>query len=174
MKPRLLRIKSIPEQYIEDVFNEFYRLDSIISDGNEYQRNYVVTRLVTIIEQFFRIIVEDKLYDRNGKAPEPVNLDPDIIDKIASIHFKGEREITRELVMSLNYKFQSGDQIKKTMKDYGMRVFRDGVEKRPTMMSYLSCGTRYRSTRLSSRRQRSGNTTNRQRSCSSTSWGWPT
>ena len=129
MKPRLLRIKSIPEQYIEDVFNEFYRLDSIISDGNEYQRNYVVTRLVTIIEQFFRIIVEDKLYDRNGKAPEPINLDPDIIDKIASIHFKEEREITRELVMSLNYKFQSGDQIKKTMKDYGMRVFRDGVKK---------------------------------------------
>ena len=129
MKPRLLRIRSIPEQYIEDVFDELYRLDSVINGGNNYQRNYVVTRLVTIIEQFFRIIVEDKLYDRNGRAPEPVNLDPGIIDEIASIHSKEEREITRELVISLNYKFQSGDQIKKTMKGYGMKVFQGDVRK---------------------------------------------
>lgn len=129
MKPRYLRSKSIPEQYIEDVFDEFYRLDSIISDSNEYQRNYVVTRLVTIIEQFFRIIVEDKLYDRQGKTPEPITLDPAIIDEIATIHAKDEREITRELVISINYKFQNGDQIKKTMKDYGLKIFQDDVKK---------------------------------------------
>ena len=129
MKPRPLRIRSIPEQYIEDVFDQLYRLDSVINDGNNYQRNYVVTRLVTIIEQFFRIIVEDKLYERNGRAPEPINLDPNIIDEIASIHSKEEREITKELVISLNYKFQSGDQIKKTMKAYGMKIFHGDVKK---------------------------------------------
>ena len=129
MKPRPLRIRSIPEQYIEDVFDQLYRLDSVINDGNNYQRNYVVTRLVTIIEQFFRIIVEDKLYERNGRTPEPINLDPSIIDEIASIHYKEEREITKELVISLNYKFQSGDQIKKTMKAYGMKIFHGDVKK---------------------------------------------
>ena len=129
MKPRYLRSKPIPTQYIEDVFDEFYRLDSIINDGNEYQKNYVITRLVTIIEQFFRIIVEDRLHARQGKTPEPITLDPAIIDEITAIHAKGEREITRELVVSINYKFQSGDQIKKTMKDYGLKIFQDNVKK---------------------------------------------
>ena len=129
MKSRYLRSKSIPEQYIWDVFDEFYRLDSIINDGNEYQRNYVVTRLVTIIEQFFRIIVEDRLHDRQGKTPEPITLDPAIIDEIATIHAKDEREITRDLVISINYKFQNGDQIKKTMKDYGLKIFQGDVKK---------------------------------------------
>lgn len=123
MKPRPLRSRSIPEQHIEDVFAEFYRLDSIIKAGGEYQRNYVITRLVTIIEQFFRNIVEDRLYNLNGKAPRKMELDPAIIDEIAAIHSKEEREITRELVISINHKFQSGDEIKDTMKEYGVEVF---------------------------------------------------
>lgn len=129
MKTRLLRGRSIPEQYIEDVFDEFYRLDSIIKAGNEYQRNYVITRLVTIIEQFFRNVVEDRLYDLDGKTPKKMELDPAIIDEIATIHSKEEWEITRELVISINHKFQSGDEIKDTMREYGVRVFRDDPKK---------------------------------------------
>ena len=38
---------------MDDMFTEFYRLDEIFEKNDQHTQNYVVIRLVTIIEQFF-------------------------------------------------------------------------------------------------------------------------
>ena len=43
----------LKKQKMDDVFTELYRLDEILEKDDQHTQNYVVIRLVTIIEQFF-------------------------------------------------------------------------------------------------------------------------
>ena len=56
----------LKKQEMDDVFTEFYRLDEIIEKNDQHTQNYVVIRLVTIIEQFFRKIVEKQIENKKG------------------------------------------------------------------------------------------------------------
>ena len=44
---------------MSSVFIELYHIEKIIKDGKHVeQKNYIIIRLVTIIEQFFRKVLE--------------------------------------------------------------------------------------------------------------------
>ena len=51
----------LEKQEMDDVFDEFYILDEILECKDQHTRNYIVIRLVTIIEQFFRKIIEKQI-----------------------------------------------------------------------------------------------------------------
>lgn len=105
---KLPRMEKLPEQDLQDVLAEFYRLKSMIKkDIDEHQKNYVVIRLVTIIEQFFRCIVEIQLKNGTIPAPETVTLGTHIIDEIASSVSRLPKKTIRNRIISLTYSFQN-------------------------------------------------------------------
>ena len=55
----------LEKQEMDDVFVEFYRLDEILENKDQHIQNYIVIRLVTVIEQFFRKIVEEQIKSGN-------------------------------------------------------------------------------------------------------------
>ena len=114
------------KQDMIDVLAEFYRLDEIINDTSQHLQNYVVIRLVTIIEQFFRKIVEKKIKgDKLGKyVPDQLKLDKQTFINIESI--------TKEILISSSYSFQNVSEIQKVMRQFGIQnafsSSRDNVE----------------------------------------------
>ena len=59
MKLRQLKGKTLPNYDMSSVFIELYHIEKIIKDGKHVeQKNYIIIRLVTIIEQFFRKVLE--------------------------------------------------------------------------------------------------------------------
>ena len=64
----------LTKQEMDDVFVEFYRLDEIFGKRDRHTQNYIVIRLVTIIEQFFRKIVEKQIENNKGKIPQEITI----------------------------------------------------------------------------------------------------
>lgn len=118
-------MEKLPEQNVFSVMVEFYRLKTIAGkDMDEHQKNYAVIRLVTIIEQFFRCIVENKLRDRSIPALEKVELDTRIIDEVASSVSRSPKSTIKNRIISLTYLFQS---TKAIVDKFGEAI--DGAEK---------------------------------------------
>ena len=65
------------KQEMTDVVVEFYDLNTILESTDRHIHNYVIIRLVTIIEQFFRKIIELKIKndDSANYFPTQVTLD---------------------------------------------------------------------------------------------------
>ena len=120
----LPRMEKLPKQGIDDVLVEFYRLKSIMeSDLDEHQKKYVIIRLVTIIEQFFRCVLEIKFRNVPSKIPEKMELDPRIIDEAVGKLSKAARKTIKNHIISLTYSFQGTDAIKSEMDKFQIRVF---------------------------------------------------
>lgn len=82
MRPSVLELVN---QEMDDVFIEFYRLDEILKNQSQHIDNYVIIRLVTVIEQFFRKIIEYQI-------KKPV-----FLDKISS-----ELKINKNVFMKMD------------------------------------------------------------------------
>ena len=118
---RTVKGKKLPKQDIDDVFNAFYRLEAAISDGqNEYKTDHVMTKLITVIEQFFRCIVQFQLEDDPDRSPKEITLNPLMIEDIIEAVSKKTRKVTVGLIVSFSHSFQSTGAIKDAMKDYGI------------------------------------------------------
>ena len=117
-------MEKLPKQGIDDVLVEFYRLKSIMeSDLDEHQKKYVIIRLVTIIEQFFRCVLEIKFRNVPSKIPEKMELDPRIIDEAVGKLSKAARKTIKNHIISLTYSFQGTDAIKSEMDKFQIKVF---------------------------------------------------
>ena len=122
-------VKSITSKYkeqkLEDVFHEFYRLYFRIKNKNNNDidmQNYLIIRLVTIIEQFFRKVVEIQFKKNQVKSPpKEITIDISILDDM--------REVTKELIISSSYNFQSVDAIKEGMRDVKIKILSKDHEK---------------------------------------------
>ena len=101
----------LKKQEMDDVFTEFYRLDKIQKNEDQDMQNYIVIRLVTIIEQFFRKIIEKRIKDGNTK-----NIQIEITLNIND--FMNAPQISKERLISSNYSFQNMDAITDVMKQY--------------------------------------------------------
>ena len=114
----------VPKQSIDDVLIEYYHLESIIkSDLDEHRKKYVIIRLVTIVEQFFRCVVEMKFRNIPSTIPEKMELDPRIIDEaVGGLSIAIRKEIKNKII-SLTYSFQGTDAIKSEMDKFNIRVF---------------------------------------------------
>ena len=76
MKPRQLKGKTLSNYDMRSVFIELYQIEKMIKDGKYIeQRNYITIRLVTIIEQFFRKVMEFLFRRHPDKRPPSITLD---------------------------------------------------------------------------------------------------
>ena len=103
------------KQEMTDVIAEFYKLDEILKDTSQHTRNYVVIRLVTVIEQFFRKIIEKKINDDKlgDYIPNQLKLDKQT--------FMNLKSITKATLISSSYSFQSVGVIKEIMNQFNVR-----------------------------------------------------
>ena len=99
----------LKNQDINDVFREFYRIEEVLDRTEWYVQSYVVVRLVTIIEQFFRGIVVIQLRDGRMKPPQEIVLRVD--------NLKNATSVSTEVVISASYNFQNINAIEKFLHD---------------------------------------------------------
>ena len=95
---------------MDDVFTEFYSLDEILEKNDQHTKNYVVIRLVTIIEQFFRKIVEKQIKDKKGAIPSEITINTGYLSDMQST--------SKERLISSSYSFQNVEDIVQTMKNF--------------------------------------------------------
>ena len=100
----------LTEQEMDDVFVEFYRLGEILEKKDQHTQNYIVIRLVTIIEQFFRKIVERQIETMKGKIPHEITINTNYLSSIKST--------SKERLISSSYSFQNVDDITRAMKNF--------------------------------------------------------
>ena len=100
----------LKKQEMDDVFTEFYRLDEILEKNDQHTQNYVVIRLVTIIEQFFRKIVEKQIKDKKGVIPSEITINTGYLSDMQST--------SKERLISSSYSFQNVEDIVQTMKNF--------------------------------------------------------
>ena len=118
---RRLREKELVNQDIEDIFEEFYHLQYLIGRKTEQDDiNYDIIRLVTILEQFFRFVVECGLEKDPDKTPTVIEMNPRMIDSVnEGLAYIPEKYI-RNYVVSLSYSFQNQQEIISMMDSFGM------------------------------------------------------
>ena len=125
----MLKVKDLPNQTMGDVFEEFYRLKRTIKENPEtYEKNYAVMRLVTIIEQFFRCVVEIRLKDKPEYIPPKIEISPHIIDNISDRFSKNTNKEIKNHMISLTYSFQNTNYISKTMQSIKLRALAKSLE----------------------------------------------
>ena len=103
------------------VFKEFYSLEPLIRQGMEDRsKNYMVIRLVTVVEQFFRCVVENRFRKYPNLVPHEISISKQAIDNMfadAEWSMNGE---TKLALVSATYSFQSAWSIKKEMKRFSL------------------------------------------------------
>ena len=113
--------KELADQDIEDIFEEFYQLQSMIDRKAEQgDINYIIIHLVTILEQFFRFVVECSLEKNPDKTPTTIEMDPRMIDSVSERLADVPEEYIRNYVVSLSYSFQNPREIISMMDEFGL------------------------------------------------------
>ena len=96
-------------QEIDDVLIGFYRLGKKISTPDPDMKNYIVIRLVTVIEQFFRKIVEIQVKNHINKHTTLARKINQVIPQNITIdrnNLKHINTISEEFIISLHFSFQ--------------------------------------------------------------------
>ena len=103
----------LEKQEMDDVFIAFYELVEIHKNKDHHTQNYIAIRLVTVIEQFFRKIIEKQIKDGNRE-----NIPAEIILKTSD--FINLQQIDKELLIASSYPLQNINEIRDTMKQYNV------------------------------------------------------
>ena len=101
----------LKKQEMDDVFIAFYELVEIHKNKDHHIQNYVAIRLVTVIEQFFRKIIEKQIKDGNSE-----NIPAEIILKTSD--FINLQQIDKERLIASSYPLQNINEIRDIMKQY--------------------------------------------------------
>ena len=127
---RRLRGRDLVQQDIDDIFEDFYRLKFFIA-GNLGQDgiNYGIIRLVTILEQFCRFVVECGLEKKPDKTPPTIEMDPRMIDSVSESLADAPEEDIQNYVVSLSYSFQNRNDIISMMDMFEMLNKRNDIKK---------------------------------------------
>ena len=111
---RSLKGHEVPELHIGEVFEEFYRLESILNKSD--QKSYIIIRLVTIIDQFCRSVVRHKLYGSSNDSLGTIELEAPFIDNLIGAIMENKR-VSKEDIIAASYKFQNTAAIQKEFKN---------------------------------------------------------
>ena len=112
----------LPVQNLYDIFEEFYKYDrTVTKDMNEEEGICAITRLVTIIEQFFRGVMRAAFDNKKAMIPDSKLYPGDIIRKKQSDLLLPTENNTKNYLASMLYKFQQIDIIKKEMDNLGIQ-----------------------------------------------------
>ena len=87
------------KQEMSDIFKEFYKLKELLNKTEWYAQSFIIVRLVTIIEQFFRRAIVIQLEKRKMDPPSEITLRTDDLNAVM---------LTRPaIVISASYNIQS-------------------------------------------------------------------
>ena len=102
---------SLLGQTMDDVFNEFFKLEELLNDSSIHMKNWVVIRLVTIIEQFCREIIKIQIDNNDDiQLPEKLHINMDDLDRA--------KNLTPSFLITSQYNFQNIYTITKELKHY--------------------------------------------------------
>ena len=102
---------SLLNQTMDDVFQEFFKLEKLLDDPNTYVINWIVIRLVTIIEQFCREIIKTQIDNNvNIQLPEKLHININDLERV--------KNLTSSFLITSQYNFQNIYTITKELKHY--------------------------------------------------------
>ena len=120
MKSRQLKSKTLSNYDMRSVFIELYQIEKLIKDGKYIeQRNYVTIRLVTIIEQFFRKVMEFLFRRHPDKRPPSITLDMQALSGIINTASDKSPQYFSYVLISHSFSFQNTHDIVDAMRKYG-------------------------------------------------------
>ena len=112
---------ALVNQNLDDIFREFYRLETILNSKKWYAQSYVIIRLVTVIEQFFREVIVIQLQKSKMKPPDEIMLRSDNLSNATSV--------SPEVIISASYSCQSVYMMKTILRDSGLKNVLQRLEK---------------------------------------------
>ena len=102
---------SLLNQTMDDIFKEFFKLEKLFDDSNTYVINWVVIRLVTIIEQFCRGIIQTQINsDDDIQLPEKFHININDLERV--------KNLPLSFLITSQYNFQNISTITKELKNY--------------------------------------------------------
>ena len=107
---------SLLEQDLTDIFYELINLKKHINSSDEFIRKSIIIRLVTILEQFCRKIIEKQIQEDN--IIKNNNKDDITLKKI---DLKYIDTMSKEFLISISHNFQNVNAIK-DIKNYGLNI----------------------------------------------------
>ena len=118
--------KKLVKHDMQAIFEELYQIDEMIKNGTYMgKQTYITTRLVTIIEQFFREVMEFLLRKYPKKRPKTIELDTRILNNIVKAP-GWEKIFMTERIISQSFSFQNTNAIDEAMREHGkIYVFQD-------------------------------------------------
>ena len=119
MNRRIVKSKKISNQSLYDVVEDFYRLDyDIDKDVNEHASNYAIIRLITIMEQFCRGVVEARLEKHTDQIPQKIEINHQLLDDLLESAVSGANGDIKNAIISMSYSFQDVYSICGEMKNF--------------------------------------------------------
>ena len=110
----------LKKQKMDDIFREFYRLETILNNNEWFTQNYIIIRLVTIIEQFFREVITIQLQKKKMKPKKEITLRTDDLGDVGSI--------SPERVIAASYSCQSSESMKDLLKEANLKNIFSSVQ----------------------------------------------
>ena len=121
MKKRVVKGGQIASQDLYDVIEDFYRLGHDINGyWDEHASNYSIIRLVTIMEQFCRCAIEERLEKHAEQIPQKIEIDYKLLDDLLETMLSTADESIKNAVVSMSYSFQNVYTICEEMKNFGL------------------------------------------------------
>ena len=119
---RFLKMKEIPDQNMDDVFDKFYQLGEQLENKKQDDYANELVKLVTIIEQFFRctfaIIFDEKL--TNKSLTTQITVDMSLLEHIIELskiyEYPDSRRYFKAHIVSLTYPFENVKSIEELQK----------------------------------------------------------
>ena len=119
MNKRIIKSKKISNQSLYDVVEDFYRLDyDIAKDVNEHASNYDIIRLITIMEQFCRCVIEARLEKHTDQIPQKIEINHQLLDDLLENALSGANGDIKNAIISMSYSFQDVYSICGEMKNF--------------------------------------------------------
>ena len=121
MNRRIVKSKKMSNQSLYDVVEDFYQLDhDMINDVSEHANNYTIIRLVTIMEQFCRCVVEARLEKHTDQIPQKIEINHQLLDDLIENVLSGTNGDIKNAIISMSYSFQDVYSICREMNNLGL------------------------------------------------------
>ena len=121
MKKRTVRGRQLTNQSLYEVIEDFYRLGHDINEErSESMNNYSIIRLVTIMEQFCRCVIEERFENQTEQIPQKIEIEHDLLDDLLETVLSTADGDVKNAIISMSYSFQNVHAICEEMRNFGL------------------------------------------------------